>query len=200
MNYWLLLIPVISAFIGWLANSLLIYFIFHPLYPKKILGIKIQGIIPAKQQSMARQIGQLAAGLFSFNEIENKITNPANVEKIMPHIEQHIDNFLRVKLAEQMPMISMFIGEKTIAQLKGVFTEELKNLFPVIMQNYIGNLKTDFNIETLVNNKIAAVSMENLSQTFNKVLMREIKLIKIWGAAIGLIIGLLQLCFIFFFN
>jgi hypothetical protein len=39
-----------------------------------------------------------------------------------------------------MPMIGMFIGEKTINELKAVFITELESLFPVIMKSYLGNL------------------------------------------------------------
>ena len=39
MNFWLILIPFISAFIGWFTNWIAIKMLFHPKEPKKILGI-----------------------------------------------------------------------------------------------------------------------------------------------------------------
>jgi Na+/serine symporter len=38
-------------------------------------------------------------------------------------------------------MISMFIGDKTIHQLKEVFIEELKQLFPELVVNLVANSK-----------------------------------------------------------
>lgn len=73
----------------------------------------------------------------SFSEIEQKISDPANVEKILPLLEVHIDTFLREKLTAEIPMMGMLIGGKTISQVKGVFMKELKELFPVLMRQYM---------------------------------------------------------------
>jgi 3-dehydroquinate dehydratase len=40
-------------------------------------------------------------------------------------------------------MISMFIGDKTIQQLKSVFMEELKQMFPTLMQSFASNMQKD---------------------------------------------------------
>ena len=116
--------------------------LFHPKEPRYILGIRFHGIFPKRQRQFAEKLGKLVSEqLLSFQDIEQKITHPENLKKIMPQVEEHIDHFLRVKLAEQMPVISMFIGDKTISELKSIFTKELETLFPVIMQKYMGSLQ-----------------------------------------------------------
>ena len=57
----LLLIPFISAFIGWFTNWIAIKMLFHPKEPMNILGIKIQGIFPKNQQKFAQKLGTLVA-------------------------------------------------------------------------------------------------------------------------------------------
>ena len=126
MNYWLFIIPVISAFIGWVTNWVAIKMLFHPREPKKILGITIQGIFPKRQKQFAEKLGKLVSDEFlSFEDIEQKISSPDNLKKIMPMIENHIDDFLRNRLSVEMPVISMFIGDKTITKLKGAFMTEI---------------------------------------------------------------------------
>ena len=56
-------------------------------------------------------------------------------ESSLPLIETQLDHFFKHKLAEKMPMIAMFIGDQTIQQLKTVFIEELKLVFPSILGN-----------------------------------------------------------------
>jgi uncharacterized membrane protein YheB (UPF0754 family) len=193
MNYWLLLIPVISAFIGWFTNWIAIKMLFHPRVPKKILGITFHGIFPKRQQQFAEKLGKLVGQeLLSFTDIEAKITDPENLEKIMPMVEQHIDNFLRVKLAEAMPMISMFIGDKTINQLKEVFLKEMRELFPLIMSNYMGKLKEQFDLEKIVMSKVASFSSDKLESILNQIMSKEFKFVEIIGGVLGFIIGLLQ--------
>src|SRR5687767_337915 len=163
MNYPLLLkfilIPLISAFIGWFTNWIAIKMLFHPKEPKKILGITFHGIFPKRQQQFAEKLGKLVSQeLLSFTDIEAKITDPANVDKIMPQVDQHIEDFLRVKLPQAMPVISMFIGDKTISQLKDVFLGELRTLFPAIMGNYMDKLKDDLDLEKIVVAKVSSFS------------------------------------------
>src|SRR6185369_8217950 len=134
MHWWLLLIPLSCAFSCWLVVTLFFSILFRPHEPKTYAGVRIQGLLPAKQTPLAQKIGKLVAEqLFSMDVIKQKITDPANLQKIMPAIEEHIDDFLRNKLKKEMPVISMFIGDKTVSSLKKVFMAELEILFPQIM-------------------------------------------------------------------
>ncbi len=193
MSYILFLIPVISAFIGWFTNWIAIKMLFHPKEPKKILGITIQGIFPKRQQQFAEKLGKLVSQeLLSFADIQQKLVHPNNIQKLMPVVEEHIDQFLRKKLAEEMPVISMFIGENTIQQLKGIFMKELETLFPVIMQRYMGHLQQELDLEKIVTQKVAAFSSDKLEDILQSILSKEFRFVELIGAVLGFIIGLLQ--------
>lgn len=190
----LILIPFISAFIGWFTNWIAIKMLFHPKDPVQILGITFQGIFPKRQRQFAEKLGKLVSEeLLSFKDIEGKITNPANINKLMPYVEEHIENFLRVKLAEQMPMISMFIGEKTIADLKIVFVSELTVLFPVIMKNYMGNLQSELDLEKIVTEKVIGFSSDKLEEILVAIMSKEFRFVEIIGGILGFLIGILQI-------
>ncbi len=92
-----------------------------------------------------------------------------------------------------MPMISMFIGEKTIGQLKAVFMKELEELFPLIMKNYTTHLREDLNLERIVVEKIAGFSNDRLESMLNEFLTREFRFVEVIGAGLGFLIGLLQI-------
>jgi len=187
------LIPLISAFIGWFTNWIAIKMLFHPREPKNILGIRFQGIFPKRQEQFAQKLGKMVSNeLLSFQDIESKISNPANVQKLMPFVEQHIDHFLRVKLADQMPVISMFIGDKTINQLKAVFIAELTELFPVIMKNYMNNLQEELDLEKIVIEKVSGFSSDKLEDMLNAIMAKEFRFVEIIGGVLGFIIGLIQ--------
>jgi uncharacterized membrane protein YheB (UPF0754 family) len=193
------LIPFISAFIGWFTNWIAIKMLFHPKEPIKIMGISFHGIFPKRQQQFAEKLGKLVSSeLLSFKDIEEKISNPANIGKLMPFVENHIDHFLRVKLAEQMPVISMFIGDKTINQLKEVFIVELTELFPVLMKNYMNNLQEELDLEKIVTQKVAGFSSDKLEQILIAIMSKEFRFVEIIGGVLGFLIGLLQVILTFF--
>jgi uncharacterized membrane protein YheB (UPF0754 family) len=65
----------------------------------------------------------------------------SNFDAVLLFIDAKLDDFFKRKLSEKLPIISMFIGDKTIHQLKEVFIEELKQLFPELVVNLVANSK-----------------------------------------------------------
>jgi uncharacterized membrane protein YheB (UPF0754 family) len=194
ISWWFYTIPFISAFIHWLTIWMALKLLFHPRQPKKILGFTLQGVFPKKQRQIAESLGRIVGQeLLSFTDIEQAITDPKNVQRMLPMVEEHIDHFLRVKLKETMPMIAMFIGDKTIAQLKAVFMKELEELFPVVLKNYVGHLRDDLDLEKIVVDKIAGFSNDRLEAMLNEFLTKEFRFVEVIGAALGFLIGLLQI-------
>jgi len=202
MNWWLLIIiPFISAFIGWAGNWLLIKGLFHPQKPVRLPGFTLQGIYPKRQKQLAAQLSALVSReLLSFTELEAKITSPGNFNKIKPTVEEHVDDFLRNKLKEAFPMIGMLIGDKTISTLKGIFMNELETLFPVIMKAYMQNLQNDLDLEKLISDKITSFSPEKLEAMLYENMGKELAGARMVGAAVGFLIGLVQVGIIFAFS
>ncbi len=193
MNWMWIVIPLISAFIGWFTNWIAIKMLFHPKEPKKILGITFHGIFPKRQHQFAVKLGKLVSNeLLSFSEIEQKISDPANVEKLLPLLEIHIDTFLREKLSAEIPMLGMLIGDKTIMQVKGVFMKELEELFPVLMKQYMTTLQSDLDLERIVIDKVGRFSSDKLEDILNQIMSSEFRFVEIIGAVLGFIIGLMQ--------
>ena len=201
MNGWLLFIPLVAAFIGWVTIRLFIILLFHPRQSHTFWGLKIQGIIPAFQKPAAEKAGKLlSTEFFSFSDIEKKITDEKNLEQLLPEVEVYIDRFLRVKLKEAFPVISNFIGDKTINQVKAGFMDELRTLFPELMKKYLGNLQKELDLEKLVAEKILSFSTDKIEQMMKKSLKKEIYLLEGGFALLGFLLGLIQLAIVHFIN
>jgi uncharacterized membrane protein YheB (UPF0754 family) len=180
MNWSLLIILlVVAALIGWLANRIIVKLLFRKLIQK--------------QPVLAQQIGAKAASLISFEEIEQKITSPEAAAKILPVAEVHIDDFLRNKLKDAFPMIGMLIGDRTIGTLKGIFMKELESIFPVIIGGYVKNWQSDLDIEQLIAGKIAAIPPAELEAAVKQTLTKELRLFQLVGALVGLLIAIVQI-------
>ncbi|MDI3320745.1 DUF445 domain-containing protein [Pinibacter soli] len=184
MNPALLIVPVVAAFIGWMCNKIALQFFI-------------------KRFSSKSNVNSLAANIpvdeiFSFDEISEKITDPANLQKIMPVIDEHIDHFLKVKLKQSMPVVGMFIGEKTIAQLKQVFLDELQSLFPQIMQNYAKELQNDFDLKKILAYKLQSVPEEKIQNTIRQAFSKQFFTIEMTGAIMGFVIGSISVFITYF--
>ncbi len=181
MNPWLYSIPLISALIGWIFNSI-IYSHFVNRY------------LPGKKMTIAALIAEKAEHLLPLSKIEEKIGDPALVEKAMPMIESHIDEFLTVKLPQEIPMLAMFVGNKTTDKIKEVFITQLRALFPKVMGTLVNDFKGSLNIKQAVETEFAKIDMaallkEKLSGTSQKFAFA--------GLLLGLLTGMLNL-FLFY--
>jgi uncharacterized membrane protein YheB (UPF0754 family) len=184
---------LLSTFTGWITTWIAIKMLFHPRKPFKILGINIQGVFPKNQQRIAEKLGQVVGKeLLSFDEIEQKVTNPENLQKLKPEIEAHIDHFLRNKLKDVFPMLSMFIGDKTITQLKDTFITELEELFPLLMKGYMAKLQQDLDLEKIVTEKVANFSSEKLENILQQITQKEFQFLELVGGLFGFVIGIVQ--------
>lgn len=201
MNPWIYTIPFISAFIHWITIWMALKMLFHPKTPKRFLGLTLHGVFPKKQMQIADNISKLVGReLLSFDDIEHKITDSKNLESIYPEVEKYIDHFLEVKLKESMPLISMFIGGKTVDSLKAAFMTELKEMLPNLLKTYVGNLKNQLDLEKIVYDKIAAFSGDKLEDMLHKILTKEFRIIEVIGTILGFLIGLLQILFSMFYH
>ena len=122
-----LLTGLVTWFISWSYIKLL-------FFPKTPLSIgKYQWDSPLHQIIKNLPISSL---------IEQHKSN--SFETILPFIDSNLDSFFNERLVQKMPIISMFIGEKTIAQLKEVFIEELRQLFPDLISELTKSIQVDF--------------------------------------------------------
>ena len=184
---------LLSCFTGWVTTWIAVKLLFHPRKPISLSGFKFQGIIPKNQQAIAQQLGKMISKEFlSFSQLKEKVTDPDNLNKLKPEIENHIDTFLREKLKDTFPMLSMFIGDKTINQLKAAFLLELESLFPILMKNYMVRLEQDLDLEKLITEKVAGFSLIKAEEMLNKSAKKMFLYFQLMGVVIGLITGLLH--------
>ena len=186
--------PVISTFIGWFTTWVAIYMLFHPRKPIHFLGITIQGVFPKRQRQVAEKLGSVVAKeLIHFDEIAKMLKDPEQLTSLNPVIEQHLDNFLQVKLKEKMPMIAMFVGDSTMQKIKEGMMEEIALLLPEIISRYTDSLSKKVDIEKIVTEKVASYSSDKLEEILLAVMKKEFWFLEVVAAVLGLLIGLIQM-------
>jgi uncharacterized membrane protein YheB (UPF0754 family) len=194
MNNTLLVVPFVSVLLSWLMIKFAISSIFRPFKEIHIAGFRWQGLLPKAKDEMTASIAHaISIEILSSSFINEKLAGPETLEKAMPAIEVHIDNFLDHRLKEAIPVISMFIGEKITKQLKELFLEELKELFPSVMSQFIGNLSQSGELEKEIAVKLQSISTEQTEALFYQRFGKAIRKIEVSFAVGGLLVGVIQL-------
>lgn len=100
-------------------------------------------VLPFKSKNLADQwMMQI-----DLAQILPQLTKNDSFEALQPVINEKLDDFFRHKLSSKLPMISMFIGDKTIEELKAVFMEELALLFPMLITEFSVHLNKDLHAQ-----------------------------------------------------
>jgi len=173
-NYFLL--PLISTVTGCLITW--------------ILSAILLNRLPELLQKLLQSV---SGNLLNTVDLLDSLAGKTDFQTVRPLIEGHIDEFLQHKLGREMPMIGMFIGDKTIAQLKGIFMKELEEIFPPVIEKYISNLLQNVDYRQIISKKIASLSKQKLRSFSYDLLGARIRLAPLFGAIGGLFIGLIQL-------
>ncbi len=189
----LYLIPLLTAFTGWFVNRAALWLLFHPVKPINLGFFTLQGAFPKRQPQIAEAIGKAVAQFISFDDIRTKLTDPEKISALKPVVEEHLDHFLRNKLPQAMPMISMFIGDSTITQIKTTLAAELDLLFPKLIGQFLDKAQADLNPAALVTSKIAGIASEKVEAGLREKMGGALAVMSLLGAGIGLIIGFIQL-------
>lgn len=77
--------------------------------------------------------------------------------------------------------------------MKGAFMKELELIFPQLMKQFAGNLKTELDLEHIVINKVSNFSSDKLEELLYQIMSKEFRFVEIIGAVIGFIIGIVQI-------
>lgn len=179
------IIPLISAFVGWVIPTLVFTLAITPQNLRKWL----------KELSIPLD----SSNIIPFEKIASSITSPEQIQKIMPSIEVHIDDFLNNKLSQEMPMISMFIGEKTIGKLKGTFLGEIEKMLPNVLVKFTGNLSSTVKPGTMLAQKFNEMSDEELTALVIPKLGKIKSAMTLIGVFIGAIAGIISSLLFYFF-
>jgi uncharacterized membrane protein YheB (UPF0754 family) len=186
MSPWWLMIPILTALTGWLTVQ---------------WGVKLflSRVLPKQRVQWTTQLAKtVSTELFSSDILEQKVANPDSFEKLRPQLEVHIDDFMRKGLPKAFPIITTFIGERTIGQLKEIFMKELETIFPQVMRGYVQNLQQDLNLEQMVTEKVNAIPTGRIQAAIYQAIGGPVNKAALLAGLFGLFVGIIELFIVLF--
>jgi uncharacterized membrane protein YheB (UPF0754 family) len=185
-------IPVISALIGYVTNYIAVKMLFRPHSPKRILGFRIQGLVPQRQREIAASLGKMIErDLISHADIQEALKSKETTEEAAAFLNEQIDHFVQ-RLASQNPMIGAFLQGPLLEQVKGLLSAQMAERFPVFMERVVERVEGQLDIKAIVQSKVEAFDLTKLEAIIYEVTSRELKTIELLGGVLGFLIGLAQ--------
>ncbi len=197
----IIIILFFFTFTGWLIAWGITRLLFWPEKPLKLGFFTILGFVPGSKEKVALKAGKVLQGeLMAYKGLDEKLTDPDLLNKLRPEIENHVDHFLNEKIKTVFPLLSQFMGEKTINQFKSSLLTEIDALFPVLMKKFSGELKTELRIDKVVEERINALGVKEIKDFIYSAAGNRIFLFKTICALTGFIAGILTLGILSIFN
>lgn len=193
-----ILIPLISALIGWITNFLAVKMIFRPHLPINFYLFKIQGLIPKRQVELAESIGETVQNeLFSHKDILEIIKQPETQKKINIAVENEINRFIQEKLTKN-PLIGIFLEGEAGTAISQMLIGMVKDSMPEISESLFEHLEEDLDVSSIVKSKILGFELRKIEKIIYKISAKELKMIEILGGVLGFIVGIGQVILIQF--
>src|SRR4051812_11211616 len=194
-NSWYLL-PLIGVFIGWATNWLAIWMIFEPIEPKRILGIKMQGLFIRRQQEVSDVYALIIANeVITLNQIGLALTEGPQSDRTRQMIESSMRPAVDRVVGSARPIVRMAVGTREYDSLRDSIATEAVDYTTKPLQDEGFNREQSKRIRVLIRDRMREMSHKDFSEMLRTVIREDEWLLYLHGAVLGFGGGLLHLAF-----
>jgi len=185
------ILSIIGASIGYVTNVIAIKLLFRPVKPFKILGFKLQGVIPKRQTEISKSIGDTVENeLLSIEELVESFLTEERIERLIDKIKMKIQRVIEIKISEY-PLI-LGLKRPIIEYLNRTMDEEGSDYVHDIIRDISSKAEEEIIISKLIEEKINSFDLLKLEEMVFDIAKKELRHIEILGAVLGFIIGIVQ--------
>ena len=188
-----LMVPPITAFIGWMTNWAAVKMIFWPRHHAGVGPLGWQGIIYKQGHKFATGVADMVTG--------NLVTTRELVGRLDP---EEIQALIAEPLARMNPELARDAVENVKPGAWDVMPEHVKGMVLAQLQTQSASLaRTIFDrlqeradelvdLHELVYSRLSGDNADRLARLTKRIASKEFKFIEVSGGVIGLIVGLVQ--------
>jgi uncharacterized membrane protein YheB (UPF0754 family) len=196
----LLILPFISSFIGWITNCIAIRMLFRPLYPVTVLGLKIQGVAPRRRNELTEGIANaVQKALVSVEDVAQVLKKVNLEDEINLLLDEVVKKEVKEKLVEKFPFARKAAND-FFKEVRTSVQSKLVDHISRLMDKTTEQLKDELNIKEIVMQRVGNYKVETLEELIMEIAHREFRLVELYGALLGFIIGFIQLGLLYLFK
>lgn len=185
-----IILPLISALIGYITNVVAIKMLFWPRRPISFILFELQGLLPKRRAELASSLGKLVEEqLLSLDDLFDKINTP----EVREIISRQIITAVRDRLEEIIPrIVPAKVTQVIVDSLEKLIRQEAEHMIRQIIESGQEYLSNEIQVSKIVEDKVNAFDLDQLEEMIRGVSSPELRAIEILGGVLGLIIGIIQ--------
>jgi uncharacterized membrane protein YheB (UPF0754 family) len=186
----LILVPMaVATAHGFFTNWMAVQLLLKPVRPVNILGFRLQGLLPRRQEELAERISAAIAERFLTREdILNFLRQVDPVSAMRALLVEKWE----VKLGEildSIPMARMFVNPERLQGIRDKLAEALAEEAGTFTERLVDSLEGKIDLKETLRRNIMAFDVAELNGIIEQIGYREFREIAWVGAGIGLLIG-----------
>lgn len=201
-DFWFyLLIPIISALVGWATNVLALKMTF---YPTEFWGIPPalgwQGIIPSKAGVMAEKaVDMMTSKLIDVQEVFERMDPDKVLEELRPELQRVNETIINEVMRSQVGKVWKLVPPLVKEQIYAQSTIEMPFVIREFMAEMKIHIKELFDVKRMVVDSLTR-DKDLLNDIFLKVGDQEFAFIERSGLYFGFLFGLIQMGICLYYN
>ena len=190
-------LPAIGGLIGWSTNWIAVKMIFRPIHEHRILGIRVQGLIGKRQQDLAKAIGRVVGDhLVEHKDIVHALSKLDFGAVFGGVLERGLAP--KVKELRSLPLIGGFLTEARVDDIRNSIVQGILAHKEAVLDEVERGLEKGLDVPRLVQEKVSTFAVEKLERLILDVASKELRAIEVLGGVLGVLIGLIQVGFVWF--
>ncbi|MEM7181898.1 MAG: DUF445 domain-containing protein [Spirochaetota bacterium] len=186
-------LPIQGVIVGYLTNWLALNMIFRPLYEKKYLGIKYQGLFLKRQGPVSKEYSRLVATrILNARNILEEIFYGKAADEVYSIIQNAAIKSVENTATSAQPIISLTIGASKYQSIKHKIVERMMEIAPKSIEKIEEYVGVAMDLEETMYNKMRKLDPAEFENVLRSAFQEDELLLILIGAALGALVGLGQ--------
>lgn len=188
----LVLVPLITAFIGWFTNWAAVKMIF---LPKRFIGIGPigwQGVVPARNEQFARDVANSVGEVLSARDLADRL-DPDEMER---ELSDRIDAELPGLLAEVLDLVSPGVWDQMAPAAQDMVATQVRAEISTVTRTLFDDVREisdeALDLRALVHDLLSGENADRLGELFARMGRKELRFIVYYGGVFGFLVGIVQ--------
>ncbi len=183
-----IVMPLVGGGIGYVTNRLAVAMIFRPVEARRILGLRIQGLVPRRKPDLARSIGRVVGAHLLNHEDIVRAMGTLDVEGL---IERAIERGLEPKIAElrRIPLLGNFLTDERVGDIRRSLSRRLVSDSDSLVEEFERAIEEGLDVQEIVTRKVEEFPVQKLEELILEVASKELRAIELLGGLLGALIG-----------
>lgn len=189
-NVWIM--PAFGLVTGFLSDWVALTLLFRPREPRRILGIRLRGVLHASRDQITRDYARImAADLFQPAALLEAVLTGGGADRLFALVHREVDDVMARSLGPTRALVALGIGTQRYEQAKATVVRRVLALLPEMpeVEDYAARV---LDVENVLAEKMSQLTTEQFEGIMRPIFKDDEWLMISVGALLGFLVGELQ--------